>query len=108
MQNTTDSRAPDIELTPLGTCSRGADPPPGVACFVAALETGAWRHEKHSRVRARFLERQKWQGMGGAYNLPAREAVLACHRIRPQLPAKRAGYFEQIMEGGRIDGEIMG
>lgn len=50
----------------------------------------------------------KWREMGGAYNLPAREAILACRRIRPQLPAKRAGYFEKIMEGGRIDGENMG
>ena len=58
MRNTTGNRAPDTGLTPLGTCSRGDDPPPGVACFVAALETGAWRHRKRSRVRARFLERE--------------------------------------------------
>lgn len=74
MQSTTGNRATDTGLTPLGTCSRGADPPPGVACFVTALETDAWRHGKRSRVRARFLERQKRRKVGGAFNLPAHEA----------------------------------
>ena len=75
MQSTTGSMASDTGLMPLGTCSRGADPPPGVACFVKALETGAWRHEKRSQAHARFLDRQKWHEVGGAFNLPAREAV---------------------------------
>lgn len=44
----------------------------------------------------------------GAYNLPARDAVLSCSRMYPQFPAKRMGKSGKFVEGGRIYGENMG
>ena len=108
MQSTTGSMASDTGLTPLGTCSRGDDPPPGVACFVAALETGAWRREKRSRVRARFLERQNGGEWAALYNLPAREAIFFLCQGWHKFVEKQAEKSRKFLEGGRIDGEIMG
>ena len=45
---------------------------------------------------------------GGAYNLPAREAILFLCQGWHKFVEKQAEKSRKFLEGGRIDGEIMG
>ena len=50
----------------------------------------------------------KWRGMGGAYNLPAREAIFFLCQGWHKFVEKQAEKSRKFLEGRQIDGEIMG
>lgn len=108
MQSTTGSRALDTGLTPLGTCSRGADPPPGGGLFCKGLGDRCMETRKALTGAREVFGTGNSRRAGGAYYLPAREAVFCCSRICPQSSGKRDGKSGKFLEGGRIYGENMG
>lgn len=82
--------------------------PPGVACFAKALETGAWRHRKRSRVRARFLERKTAGERAALIISPRVRRFSAAPGYALNLRENGMENLGNFLEGGRIDGENMG
>ena len=76
MQNTTGNRAPDTGLMPLGTCSRGADPPPGGGLFCGRLGDRCMEARKALTGAREVFGTEIGGEAGRTFNLPAREAIL--------------------------------